>query len=292
MPDIMYIIQFFNPREPIAFSEAKASHEILVPYALKGRAQDEAMFTHAHQWVNASTVRKARYFRFLPLMTVFDKARLLCTWRVFDNAVQAANLSYFLVEGSLLGAYRHRGMIPWDDDIDVAMDGLKMDKIRQVLACISGYSLRILSQVHWKFFSSNTSSIPSVCPENFTVPTASGRNHSGCVPSILDTNDTSIRYPSIDVFMYTSDGNYTRSLCYYATAANGVRNTIVYPLTTMTFEGFTAPVPRQTWEVLARVYYLDQCKSPLHNHRLSQPIYGEIVKCRELKDMYPMYNVV
>ncbi|XP_025115581.1 uncharacterized protein LOC112576922 isoform X2 [Pomacea canaliculata] len=292
-PNIMYITQYFNPPEqPNATSEANASYDILVPYALKGRAQDEAMFTHAHQWVNASTERKGRYFRFLPQMTVFDKARLLCTWRVFDNAVRAANLSYFLVEGSLLGAYRHRGMIPWDDDIDVAMDCRKMDKIRQVLACIPGYSLRILSQVHWKFFSSNTSSIPSVCPENFTVPTASGRNHSGCVPSILDTNDTSIRYPFIDVFMYTSDGNYTRSLCSCAKVAHGVRNTVVFPLTTTSFEGFTAPVPRQIEEVLAQEYDLDTCVSPLHNHRIGKGMSGEKVKCRELKDMYPMYNVV
>ena len=39
----------------------------------------------------------------------------------FDRFCAAHGLTWFLVGGSLLGAARHRGFIPWDDDMDAGM---------------------------------------------------------------------------------------------------------------------------------------------------------------------------
>lgn len=39
----------------------------------------------------------------------------------FDKFCQKYNITYYLMGGSALGAIRHNGFIPWDDDLDVFM---------------------------------------------------------------------------------------------------------------------------------------------------------------------------
>lgn len=46
---------------------------------------------------------------------------MLETLKVFDSFCRKHDIKYSLYAGSLLGAVRHRGFIPWDDDLDVCM---------------------------------------------------------------------------------------------------------------------------------------------------------------------------
>ena len=43
---------------------------------------------------------------------------ILC---LFKELCSKHRLKYFVMGGTLLGAVRHRGFIPWDDDADVSM---------------------------------------------------------------------------------------------------------------------------------------------------------------------------
>lgn len=59
--------------------------------------------------------------------------RMLEIAKVFDRICKKNNITYWIMSGTLLGARRHGGFIPWDDDFDV---GVKRKDLDRLLACL------------------------------------------------------------------------------------------------------------------------------------------------------------
>ena len=61
------------------------------------------------------------------------KAIELQMLQYIDQVCRNNNLTYFLAYGSLLGAVRHKGFIPWDDDIDLHMPHRDLEILESIL---------------------------------------------------------------------------------------------------------------------------------------------------------------
>jgi lipopolysaccharide cholinephosphotransferase len=58
------------------------------------------------------------------------QSQMLKLLKIIDNICMENGLQYFLDGGTAIGAYRHGGFIPWDDDLDICM--LKNDYLKLI----------------------------------------------------------------------------------------------------------------------------------------------------------------
>lgn len=59
--------------------------------------------------------------------------RLLSMLKQFDSFAKKNEIPYFLLGGNALGAVRHKGFIPWDDDVDIGLYQDDYEKMAQII---------------------------------------------------------------------------------------------------------------------------------------------------------------
>ena len=63
----------------------------------------------------------------------------------FDKVCRENDIKYSLIGGSLIGAIRHKGIIPWDDDIDVILSKSEYLKLIQILENMNDSRYKLLT---------------------------------------------------------------------------------------------------------------------------------------------------
>ena len=69
--------------------------------------------------------------------------RMLDLLKVIDAICRKHNMQYWLSGGTMLGAIRHQGFIPWDDDLDIEMFHPDFEKLMRILPSELPDSIRL-----------------------------------------------------------------------------------------------------------------------------------------------------
>lgn len=68
----------------------------------------------------------------------------------FIDICQKHNLRYYIAYGSAIGAVRHKGLIPWDDDIDIFMPRPDYEKLVEICTEINMGDYRLITPFNTK----------------------------------------------------------------------------------------------------------------------------------------------
>jgi len=71
------------------------------------------------------------------------QGKLLSMLKQFHEVCVKNNLVYYMAGGTMLGAVRHKGFIPWDDDVDVVMPREDYNSFKQIAHSILPENLEI-----------------------------------------------------------------------------------------------------------------------------------------------------
>ena len=87
-----------------------------------------------------------------------------------DRVCKKNNINYMLFAGTMLGAVRHKGFIPWDDDLDILMLRSEYERFLQIAEKslnLKKYYLQKEYTPHWPMFFSKLRCNGTACIERY-----------------------------------------------------------------------------------------------------------------------------
>lgn len=201
--------------------------------------------------------------------------------RIFHEICVKHDVHYWLDYGTLLGAVRHEGFIPWDDDMDISMtidDFYKADKI--LPNELEKYGVCYHHQNKWAATMNiwNAGIILDVFPVD-SVSSYEVSNHDELKMRLINYNKYWLKhkndkFDTINEVRYRIIGQKDNNGIWYHMAESAFDKTVfenntIFPLQKMKFEGYELYVPNNYDEYLKEEFgnYMSFPKNGvLHHH--------------------------
>jgi len=222
---------------------------------------DKHFVSRVTHWGNQNLLNRTsnlKYKAFDRRITDREFNLFMDLFEVFISTCEANNITYLLLGGTLLGSYRHMGMIPWDDDFDVLVNNRHKTKVKHTFESLEGITLNLHTYNMWKIYSEQGS------------------------------NDK--HWPFLDIFFFEENGTHFWTTEEFQEGYRYIPYHDVFPLRRHPFYKFLPFIPRHPEQVLniAGGFDLHDCKTNYYSHKNESYVSGtETVRCSELYSYFP-----